>query len=340
MTKRSKRLTVYDIARMAGTSKSTVSRILTNNPRVAPETRERVMEIIRAHDYTPNLAARGLSVGRNGIIAAVSSSISAMYYVEILHGLNDFARTRNVHLMTSFAPTQEEYVETWKNLVDQGFVDGVILIAPDSEVLKQDLPTSIKTVTCSARAADNPSWESVSTITVNNRAAFRQLMTVLWKQGKRNFVHVAGQTEAYDALERLAGFEEFIAAHQDCAGTVLQSDRLRETGYRVVAEFLSSSVDTPDAIVCFNDANAVGAIKALNDMGIDPKPTVTGCDDEPIADYMGFPTLKQPVYDMGYQAAKMLLDRIEAKEDPGPTHRVMEMLPLFDRTPISVFDLT
>ncbi len=325
-----KSITLRQIAKLARTSKSTVSRVLTNHPSVSPRTRSRIEAVIRKEGFRPNLFARGLAGGRTGLVAVIASEINSGFYAEVIKGIDQIAGQHDGHLLSSFAHGEEDYIRLWKELSESGRADGIILIAPPLEILNHPVqPDYPSAVLCACRAqANKKGWHVVDSVTLNNAKSLDELMTHLVEQGCRSFVHIAGPADNYDALDRQRSFERFIGRGKDLRGEVLQASLTRESGRAAVGEYLRRHTGLPDAFVAFNDSTAFGAMEALKEHGIAGAKSVaiTGCDDEPASDFVGLTTLHMPMVDVGRESARLLFEKLDKKRDAGSErHSVVEM---------------
>ena len=319
------RLTLRQIADRAGTSKSSVSRVLSNHPNVAPATRARIERAIKKHGFQPNLFARGLAGGRTGLMATITVEMASGFYAEVLKGVDGVVSGRGGHVLSSFAHGPEDYVRLWQQFDRNRRVDGVILIAPPAELFATRLPANgLPVVLCSARPpAGAPGWRRADTVTVSNREAMQELLVALDGKGIRRAVYLAGPERVFDAEERRAAVESFVRSHPDWSMEFLQAGTTRELGHRVLDAHLAGH-EPPEVVICFNDATAYGSIQALRDHGA--RSIVTGFDDETAAELMDMTTIHMPMPQLGEEAARLLLVRIDGK---GPAREAMhEVLPV------------
>lgn len=330
MKKDAKSQTLRQIAKLAHTSKSTVSRVLTNHPSVSPKTRSRVQAMIRKQGFRPNIFARGLAGGRTGLVAVLASEMNSGFYAEVIKGIDEIASQNEGHLLTSFSHGDSDYVRLWQEMAPGGRVDGVILIAPPMDILSCVLePEYVPSVLCACRAQRNKKgWNGVDSVTLDNKKAFDELLGHLVEQGCSYLVHVAGPSTIYDAVDRRRSFEEFIEVNKGLKGAVIQATLTREGGKAAVLDFLSRHAGWPDAFVAFNDDTALGVLEALKAQEVSvPKPVaVTGCDDEPSSAFVGLTTLHMPMVELGRESARLLFDRLIRKsEESAGRHSVVQM---------------
>ena len=323
-----KNLTVTEIANLCGTSKSTVSRVLNKDPNVSEKTRLKIQKIIKDVGYHPSLHASVLSGGKTRCIMAIASHMANGFFADVINGLSQMVSSRDHWLMCSFGASPKEYIDVWTNLSQQKICDGVVLIAPPREIF--DVSPSMcqyPAVIC-ACSGQNQSmdWASVSSVTVNNYAAFTELLSRIWARGIRKIAHVAGYQEVYDAKERLRAYRDF-ASRMKMPEQIIQVGLAFDEAYARVSSWLEVCQEIPEAFVAFNDSSAAGTLMALKNKNI-KFPLVTGCDGEYIAKLLSFPTIRQNASDLGRHAGRLLLERLEWKSDKGeyfPSHQVLPM---------------
>jgi LacI family transcriptional regulator len=328
MKKQTKSITLRQVAKLARTSKSTVSRVLTNHPSVSPKTRARIESVIRKQGFRPNLFARGLAGGRTGLIAVIAAEINSGFYAEVIKGIDEIAGQHDGHLLSSFAHGVSDYVRLWKELAEGGRADGIILVAPPMEILSHDiLPNYIPTVLCACRAQrSKKGWSQMDSVTIDNQKAMEQVLAHLVEQGCQSMVHVAGPMDVFDAIDRRKSFETFLEHNRHIKGEVIQGSLTREGGRAAVLEYLNRHAGLPDSFVAFNDSTALGVLEALKEHGVHGTKAiaVTGCDDEPASAFVGLTTLHMPMVELGRETARLLFDRLEKRSDENtPRHTVV-----------------
>jgi len=310
----SKRLTLWEIAELAGTSKSTVSRVVTNPSQVAPETRKLVEAVIEKHGYHPNLFARGLRGGRTGQIAVIGRWMERGFLAEVIKGVDTVASGEESHVLCCLAHSTEDYIHLWQRFAQGGQVDGIILVAPPMKLLAQQVgDREVPVVLCACHAPQSrKGWKNVDAVILDNARACRSLMEHLVEQGCRRFVHLEGTAETYDAQERRDCFTDFIKEHEGLEGVVLSDADWRGAARAKVAEYLKAQPRPPDAFVAFNDSIATGAIEGIRDCGfLVPKDiAVTGFDDSEIAEFAGLTTVHVPSSLIGEEATRLLIARM------------------------------
>lgn len=324
------RVTLEEIARLSGTTKSTVSRVLSHHPRISEATRRKVLAVVRKKGYQPNLVARGLARGRTGLIGVLSSNIGSGFYADVIRGIDLVATEQDRRLLCTFAHTAEDYAELLREMVMGGQVDGVIALAPYSGVYKQAPGDAVPVVLCASRpprGADR--WKRCPHVVFDNRAAMRSLLDHLYEAGHRDFVHLAGPDDNFDAVARKQAFRQLLRRRKDAAGRVCAAGLIREDGFRAGERYLKTHEDLPDVFVAVNDSVAVGFLEALRACGGRRKwpAAITGWDDTPLAEAYGVTSVEIPSHELGRTAARGLLDLLEGMHsaEKADANKVVEM---------------
>jgi LacI family transcriptional regulator len=329
-------VTLYDVARLAGVSIATVSRVVHGQDLVRDSTRARVREVIEELGYVPDGAAQSLSRRRKDVIGLVCversvpsqsdvESISLLFYDEILRGVEAQIRDHNRSLLITYL--QEAGPDLSRLLSLSGKVDGLLIgedIVPPALLarLAARLPVVVISGSTRERAAD--------VVTADNHSGSVALVTHLVEEhGLRRLYYVGGPPTAPDAKERSLGLAEVIEAHPGCELTgsfpgffTVRSGE--EAGEKLLAQPVG---ERPDAVVCANDQTAIGVLQALGRGGVrvPEDMAVVGFDDI----YPGklfdssLTTVHQPIRLLGERACARLLDRIA---HPGRRQKV-ELLP-------------
>jgi LacI family transcriptional regulator len=322
-------VTLYDVARLAGVSTATVSRVVHGQDRVADATRARVRQIIDELGYVPDGAAQSLSRRQKNVIGLVGvermaphqydiESMSLLFYDEILRGVEQRIRDYNWSLLITYL-REENNVDLARLQALSGKVDGLLIgegIVPSPELarLAERLPVVV--------VAGDPAEHAADVVTADNRSGSAALVTHLVEEhGRRRLYHVDGPQSAPDAKERRLALNDVIQTHP---GTVLIGSHYGrfsvQSGEEAGEKILADRGDLPDAVVCANDQMAIGVLQTLARGGIrvPEQLAVTGFDDifpgslfEP-----SLTTVHQPMRLLGERACARLLERIARPELP------------------------
>lgn len=320
--------TIYDVAKKAGVSTATVSKVLSNTPYVKESTRARVLDAVAELEYVPSLVARGLSKAQTFILALVIPYTPDYLYsdphlLELIRGIDDEARQRHYSLLLSTGGSMpvsrapERAADTGAAWMHRGsYVDGVLLIAASA------LGSSLSDLGFEGRPVVSIGYYAPAgcsaTVHADDRQGAYAATQHLIALGHRQ-IGVISATRPLTALtRRLDGYHEAL----DRAGLVFDptliafGDFSPESGYEATRTLLAHQ-PRPTAIFAFNDRMAMGAIRCLRDAGLAVPHTmaVVGFDDIPAAALADPPltTVRQPALEMGAMAARLLFDLIQRK---------------------------
>jgi len=316
----SRMVKIEDVARAAGVSVATVSRVLNEQGCVLPETQERVRKAADELHYEPNLSARNLRKNESRIILILAPNFSNPYYSNVLAGICDVSR--NLGYSTLIYNTYDS------NALDQSLVthlfqknraDGMITLAVnrDDRWLTQ-FAGKFPLVQCSEYVEDEP----MSHISVDNRLAAKESVSHLVAQGHQRIGIVTSANRYLSSANRLRGYldalEEAGIAKDDSLIAYASADYSFSSGKQAARDLLSLP-EPPSAIFCVSDILALGVIAAAGKMGLQVPwdLSVTGFDD---VDYttMFHPyltTVSVPCYELGRRSMQLLYDLIVQKSD-------------------------
>jgi LacI family transcriptional regulator len=309
--------TSWDIAKAAGVSQSTVSRVLNGDPRVARQTRERVAGVIERLGYTPNGVARGLATRRTNLVGVVVSDVTNPFYPELLEAIEDQLTEHGLKMILSNAGDRPE--DSYMRVLEEHRVDGIVFTAAkaDSEAVRM-LARRRFPIVVANRCVDGVECDSV---TGDNDAGARTAAQHLLDLGHRRIGVLSGHPDASTSRDRLAGFVNALAS----AGADIDPDLVRvgwysyEVAYREAVELLTLDAP-PTAIFCLNDLMAFAALNAAGALGRDvPRElSVVGFDDIRMASWERFQltTVRQPLAEMARTSADLVAQRIQSPDAP------------------------
>jgi LacI family transcriptional regulator len=313
--------TIYDLARHAGVSIATVSRVFSGRGRVAEGTRARVFAAADELGYEPNVSARSLARKSTQLIAVVVPMLTSYFFMEVIRGVRTQLAQRGYDLLVFASRSPEQVDGQLGRALQKGRADGVLLC---STPLTPPRVASLKAAGGPVVLADtaHPAFDSVA---VNNREGGHTATKHLLDLGYARVALIAPNAVSVPGAERRAGYE---AALRD-AGRPLdaryvvasEDDELHgytpEAGYAAMQELLARP-RRPDAVFAASDTQALGALRAAREAGLRVPDDVAlvGFDDIQASAYVGLSTLSQPMYEMGKVAADKLLQRIEAPDRP------------------------
>ena len=318
------RAKLSDVARLAGVSPATVSRVLNDNGRVDPELVARGQEATRQLGYRQNSLARGLRRRANNVVGAVIPDITNPFFTDLVRGVEDVVREHDYLLVLCNSDETAEKERLYLRLLVDQQVAGVV-IAPVHEAAGSvgALLTGTPVVAVDRRLGG----DDFDSVTLDNHGGAVALTRHLLAQS-RDIATIAGPSESTTGRERLAGFR---AAMEEAGATVrsewvLESDFSEQGGYAAALELFGGRW-RPGAVFVANNAMTLGTLRAMTELGLGPKDVALASFD-PLS-WSADPghrvaVLAVPTYEMGRTAARMLLQRIEGTAD---TQRTVQLDP-------------
>ncbi len=304
------RLTIRDIARLAGVSVATVSRVVNDRPDVAADTREAVLRVIREHGFATNRTAKALSAGRTGLIGLTVPFVDESYFTAILSGVAEALHARDQRLV--LCPTHHEHereVTLLEHLMG-GTTDGAILLLPEESnvELRRLREQGYPFVVADPR---QPLDDGTAGVSAAHEAGARAAVEHLLGLGHRRIALIAGTRGWIATEERVVGYQLALAS----AGIpfdpelVAGGDYHTSTGVNASRQLLELP-DPPTAFFACNDNLAVGALRTVAERGLSvPKDvSIVGFDDTGLAFsvYPRLTTVRQPLAELGRTAVSML----------------------------------
>lgn len=314
-------MNLEEIAKLSGVSRSTVSRVINNDPNVKEATRERVLDVIQRTNYQPNIAARGLAAGRTRVLGlvipvGVSALFTDPYFPILVQGVSSACNLHDHSVMLWLAEPEYER-RTIRQIMHSGLIDGVIvasMLMDDPVVgalIEGDLPFIL--------VGRHPTDSRVSYVEADNLNSVREIVTHLLRLGYRRVATITGPQNMISGADRLEGYcaalrERGLAIDPDL---IVESDFTEGGGYAALRRLLPRQ---PDAVFAASDTMAVGALRALREAGLRVPDDIAlaGFDDMPFAARTDPPltTIRQQIHRMGAQAAETLIDLIEHPDSP------------------------
>ncbi len=310
---------MFDVAKLAGVSHQTVSRVLRGHPNVRESTRSKVRTAIAELGYRPNSAARALVIGRDQVLGVVAPRSTLFGPVSQLAALEEHAATAG--FAVSVARVHELDVASIAGAVNQHLarrVAGLVIIAPVAAVSSalEGLPSDIPVV-----AIDADPTRPEAMVTVDQAAGARLATRHLLERGHSTVWHVAGPPDWFDAAARRSGWERELREAGAEVPPILQADWSPASGFR--AGEILARIPEATAIFAANDSLALGILRALSEHGrrIPEDVAVVGFDDIPEAAFMIPPltTIRQDFQQVGQTAVEQVLAQLRGEEPHRPT---------------------
>lgn len=317
----SRRPNLVAVAKASNVSRSTVSRVINNDPNVKGDTRERVLAAIRALNYQPHIAARGLASGRTRVLGliipqGVSTLFSDPYFSVLIQGIAAACNRHDYSVMLWLAEPEFE-----RRMVHQviygGLIDGVIV----SSMLMDDpiVPALAEADRPFVLVGRYPALPDVAYVDTDNVAGSRAAVEHLLKAGRRRIAAITGPLGMIAGADRRDGYVAALKAHGRPADPrlMVESDFTEAGGYAAMKKLLPHR---PDAIFAASDTMAIGALRALHDAGrrVPEDVALVGFDDIAAAERTDPPltTVRQTIDQLGSAAVQLLLSQIDRPNEP------------------------
>jgi LacI family transcriptional regulator len=315
------KLTIRHIAKLAGVSRSSVSRVLNNHPNVSLETREQVQKVITETGYQPDPVARSLSSRRSCIIGlvvplAVRSLFDDPFFPRLIQGISQGCNSHDYTLSLFLFHSQEEEEKLSHGLSRNQLLDGVIVTATRTgDALIPRLLESQVPVVVQGRHED----PRVSYVDADNLTGAATAVTHLLRLGYQRIATVTGPLDSTAAQDRQQGCLDALRDRGQPVdeALIVSGDFTQAGGYEAMQRLLPSR---PDAVFVASDTMAMGALQAIRRAGliVPDDIAVVGFDDLPQATMVDPPltTVRQPIQRMGVLAAEMLIDGLQHEAEP------------------------
>jgi LacI family transcriptional regulator len=308
------RAVMHDVARRAGVSHQTVSRVLNGHPHVREATRMRVMQAVRELNYWPNALARGLVSKRSRSIGVLSFDAALYGPSSTLLGIQRAAQEERyaVSVVTLSEQDAPEVVRRAAGLLAEQSVDGVIVIAPSNAAANavRDLPAGMPMVALEASFGND-----MPVVVVDQLAGARLATEHLLGLGHRTVWHVTGPPDWPEAVQRIEGWRGVLAAAGVEPPPVVPGDWSAGSGYQAGRQLAT----TPgvSAVFAANDQMALGVLRALHEAGIrvPEQVSVVGFDDMPEAEYFlpALTTVRQDFDEVGRYGLRTMIGMLDGR---------------------------
>lgn len=310
------RLTISDIARKAGVSKTTVSRVLNNRPDVDSDTRNKILSIINDLDYLPSSAAKSLSTGKRNLVGLIVPSLSTFFSLEIIRGVAEGIADTQYELVLYTTSLSEYNQKIYLRAIRNDLVDGIIIVLPRDQkenYLRSKHEIPIVAVDYPGVSILNPA------ITATNQQGSYEATKYLLGLGHKKIGFITGLMDLDCSKQRLLGFETAMeeANLPIDYNFLTNGDFTRASGERIAADWLKRE-EKPTAIFASNDEMAIGVMNVAESLNISIPVdlSIIGFDDIQEAKLIRPPltTVRQPLFNMGFHAAAGITKLIDGQE--------------------------
>jgi len=306
-------VTIKEIASKAKISTATVSRVINNPDVVSEKTRQRVLSLLKKSNYRQNIFAKNLALGRSNTLALVTSGVKrfydAYYFKELFLGINEAAVEMNYNILN--------YIHNGKNDVlyrNRFPVDGYIFMAPpvDDPLIKVMEEEFLSAVLINRRSS------KLNWVDIDNVHSAEVVVGHLIRLGHKKICIMAGSEKAQNSIDRIKGYRRALRKNSiPCSSKyVLYGDFSEEKAFILSREFFKKHPEVTAVFAC-NDLMAIGVINAVKSLekSVPENISVAGFDDMDLASghFPSITTYRQPIYRMGKEAVKLLVQSVEDK---------------------------
>lgn len=322
-------LTLEDIAKRAGVSRSTVSRVVNDHPNVREDVRKRVKEVIRLTGYQPHAAARTLASQRSWMLGlvlprSVSSFFTDPYFPRLTQGIAQTCNQYNYTLGLFLISTKEDEETIFPRVSRKGLLDGILL---QSDQLGDQLTEQVIQSNIPLVIIGRPFYnKDVSYIDVDNINGAFIAVSHLIRLGYQRIATITGVATRTVSIDRKEGYIKALSerGRNIDESLIVEGDFTEAGGYYAMMKLLPQK---PDAVFAASDIMAIGAMRAVREAGLRVPEDIAfvGFDDLPLATLPEprLTTIRQPVYQFGVKAVEILLDLIENGIEP-PRRIIMD----------------
>jgi DNA-binding LacI/PurR family transcriptional regulator len=308
------RPTLRDVAKKAGVSHQTVSRVINGSQDVLPETRALVEAAIAEMGYRPNAIARSMAQGQTHTLACISPNLTDFTFASVIEGAEFEARQHKYFMLSSSASDPEAFRELVDELVGHRRVDGLIVINPYADQRFEFIPKDFPLVFVGASAHE----KNICSVSLDDEKVAYEATHHLLTLGHTNIALVTGPMEEDCSQDRAEGYRRALteAGIAFDETMVIEGDWSATSGQDALLSFIEQG-RVPSAVFAQNDRMAMGVMSAAREAGIKvpSQLAVIGVDDMPLSSYFDPPltTMRQDIPRIGREAARMLLGIIQKK---------------------------
>lgn len=307
-------VTIYDVAREAKVSMATVSRVVNGNSNVRKETRDRVLEVIKRLHYQPNAVAQGLASKRTTTVGLIVPDLTNLYFAELSKGIDDIALLYKYNIIiTSIENRLMKEDQVIQSLLNKQ-VDGVIYMSNRLSDKAAEAFKRTKTPVVLAGTKDNR--DDFASVTIDYKKADTEALNLMLHDGKKHLGIVVGDQDAVvNGENRIPAYEEFIEENDLGAPRIYTDIKDYSDGYNLYPQLVKDGVD---GVIVTRDISSVGILNSAMDAGkkVPEDLEIVTASATQLASVVrpALTTIKQPLYDMGAVAMRMLTKLMNNEE--------------------------
>lgn len=309
------RPTIRDVAKQAGVSHQTVSRVINGSNEVLPETRALVEATISEMGYRPHAIARSMASGLTHTLAIISPNLTDYTFASIVEGAEQEARQQGYFMLSSSASDPQAFRELIDELVGHRRIDGLVVINPYADDRYKYVPQDFPLVFVGARSHD----ENICSASLDDEIVAYDATKHLISLGHRKIALVTGPMSEDCSQDRTNGFRRALSEANIPYDSklVYEGDWSASSGQNALVHFVNEGY-VPSAVFAQNDRMAMGVLRAARDanLQVPTQLSVIGVDDMPLSSYFDPPltTMRQDMPSIGQFATRMLFDILQGKK--------------------------
>ncbi|MDK6304386.1 substrate-binding domain-containing protein [Lactobacillus crispatus] len=315
-------VTIYDVAREAKVSMATVSRVVNGNSNVRKETRDRVLEVIKRLHYQPNAVAQDLASKRTTTVGLIVPDLTNLYFAELSKGIDDIALLYKYNIIiTSIENRLMKEDQVIQSLLNKQ-VDGVIYMSNRLSDAAADAFKRTDTPVVLAGTKDNR--DDFASVTIDYKKADTEALNLMYHDGKKHLGIVVGDQDAVvNSENRIPAYEEFMEENDLGTPRIYTDIKDYSDGYNLYPQLVKDGVD---GVIVTRDISSVGILNSAMDAGkkVPEDLEIVTASATQLASVVrpALTTIKQPLYDMGAVAMRMLT-KLMNNEEVDDTHIVL-----------------
>lgn len=314
-------MTIYDIAKKAGVSASTVSRVVNNKPGIKPETRQKIQELLEQYSYTPNETARGLVNRSSKMIGILITDIRYAHYMDIAYYVErELSKVGYTCLIVNTGTSEESKVEAIQRLA-QRQIDGLLMVGStfQCEAVQQALSRNFSDIPIAMANGYLP-LPNVKGVLVDEYNGIMECIQLMQQKNHQKIAFIIPNSTPSN-LKKQQGFLQAIREGNapECANWIYQASTSLEEGYRVTQQILRDHPDVEGLMFCEDEA-AVSGVRALTDAGIKvpQQVSVIGVDNTRYCEICNpkLTALDNMMLEMSMESSRILLESLNGNNPP------------------------
>jgi len=328
-----KRITIEDVAKRAGVSKGTVSAVINAKNSVKPETRDKILDMMKELNFRPKGVARNLKNGnQDKSIGIILKDLNYPFYTSIATGAREYAKSKGYSVIVTTSENDHESEKLLSHLFSTKDIKGTIIAPIIEGAAEIEHLFKLKMINYPFVLLEDVKGIQANVVAINNMKAIKKAVKYLIDSGHTKIVHFAGPPQSSHTQERIEGFRHAFSE----STLVFDKEMIVSIGsnhdesYQKTKDYFKkrSKKDYPTAIVCFNDQQALGVMMALRQIGIKVPEDISiiGNDDIYYAKIYPVPltTIRAPQHEIGKKAAEILIRNIESSKQLPPEKIILE----------------